>query len=229
MSAGGSHLERPPQARLAAQVREVRQLGLGGGRRRLGARRLPFAAGQRRKLLDPLQADDLQVVDQGGFGRARRGDGDARNPAPRRLGHRQQAGNTANRAVERELAREGVAAQEVGGQLPRGDQQRDGDRQVEARPHLAQVGGRQVGRDPPERKLEARVDQRRPHPLARLAHRGVGQADDRERRQSAVDVELDLNAPGIDAEKREGPGDGEHEGEATGRARTDGTDSVTKL
>ena len=56
-------------------------------------------------------------------------------------------------------------------------------------------------------KLEAGVDERRAHPLARLAHRRVGQADERERRQAAADVDLDVDLARLDAEQREGAGD----------------------
>ena len=63
-------------------------------------------------------------------------------------------------------------------------------------PGLAQAGRREVGDDPAQRELEAAVDQRRPHPLARLPHRGVGEADDGEGRQAAVDVDLDPDRAG---------------------------------
>ena len=52
------------------------------------------------------------------------------------------------------------------GELARGEEDRRGDRQVEAGPGLAQVGRRQVRGDPLQRELEARVDDRRPDALA---------------------------------------------------------------
>ena len=72
------------------------------------------------------------------------------------------------------------------------------------RPGLAQAGRRQVDDDPPQRELEAAVDQRRPHPLPRLPDRGVGKADDREAGQAAVDVDLDPDRAGGDAVEGEG-------------------------
>jgi len=47
---------------------------------------------------------------------------------------------------------------------------------------LAQRGGREIGRDPPLRELEAGIEDRRPDPVARLPHRRVAKPDDRERR-----------------------------------------------
>ncbi len=47
-------------------------------------------------------------------------------------------------------------------------------------------------------KLEARVAERGPHPLARLPHGRVREADDRERRQAAADVDLHQDIPGLD-------------------------------
>ncbi len=66
----------------------------------------------------------------------------------------------------------------------------DGEREVEPRPDLAQVRRRQVGRDALLRELEAAVDDRRAHALARLAHRLVGQPDDRERGKPLLEVDL---------------------------------------
>ena len=47
------------------------------------------------------------------------------------------------------------------------------------------------------------VVDRRADPVARLPHRGVSEADDRERRQAAADVDLDRHLPGIDPVDRE--------------------------
>ena len=55
-------------------------------------------------------------------------------------------------------------------------------------------------------------EQRRAHALARLLHRGVGQADDRERRQARMDVGLDRHGDAVHAEQREGEGTCEHAG-----------------
>ena len=67
-----------------------------------------------------------------------------------------------------------------------------------------------------------RVDDRRPDPLARLAHGRVGQADEREGRQAPMDVDLDVDGDRVDAGEGECAGPGEHGAEARGRRRTRG-------
>ena len=57
-----------------------------------------------------------------------------------------------------------------------------GDRQVEPRALLSQVGRGEVDRDAALREREARVEDRAADALARLAHGAVPEADDRERR-----------------------------------------------
>ena len=133
-----------------------------------------------------------------------------RRPRARRLGHRERPGDRPDRAVERELAGEREPSSRSRRELPGGGEERRRDREVEARARLAQVGRREVGGDPLLRELEPRVDERRPHPLARLAHRGVGQADQREGRQPGRTWTSTRTAPRLDAEQREGAGGGEH-------------------
>jgi hypothetical protein len=53
------------------------------------------------------------------------------------------------------------------------------------------VRGREVDREPLLWKVELRVEQRGPDPLARLADRPIRQPDERERRQPAPHVDLD--------------------------------------
>jgi len=67
---------------------------------------------------------------------------------------------------------------------------------------LRQIGGREVDRDSPRRQRETRGDQCRPHPLARLRHRLVGQADDGESRQARRDLDLHIDRAGLDPLKR---------------------------
>ena len=111
---------------------------------------------------------------------------------------------------QRQLAGQRNPRQRIPVELAGGAQQGRRDRQVHPRPRLAQAGRRQVDDDPAQRELEAAVDQGGPHPLARLAHGGVGQADDREAGQAAVDVDLDPDRAGGDAVEGEGSGRGEH-------------------
>ena len=112
------------------------------------------------------------------------------------LGDRQRAADRAHVAGQRELADDRAV-----GDAPRrsscseATRMADRHRQVEPRADLAQVGGREVDGDALLRELVARVRDRRPHALARLADRLVRQPDDREGRQAAADVGLDPHAP----------------------------------
>jgi hypothetical protein len=75
----------------------------------------------------------------------------------------------------------------------------------------------EVDRDAPLRELKARVQQCRLDALARLAHGGVGAADDREGRQPAAQVNLDGHLPRGEAVDREGRDVGEHRPHARDR------------
>jgi hypothetical protein len=75
---------------------------------------------------------------------------------------------------------------------------------------LRSDAGREVDRDALERELEAGVEDRRAHALARLAHGAVAQADDGEVRQSGAHVDLHGDAPRLEAVDGEGGDAGEH-------------------
>ena len=78
-------------------------------------------------------------------------------------------------------------------QLSAGREHRARQRQVEAGAGLAHVAGREVRGYAPGRELISGVEDRRLDALARLAHRRVGQPDDRERGQPRADVHLDAS------------------------------------
>ena len=59
-------------------------------------------------------------------------------------------------SVERELADSRVPTERLRRDLPRGRQHRQSNWEVEPRPFLAQLGGREVDRDPAHRPLELR-------------------------------------------------------------------------
>ena len=80
-----------------------------------------------------------------------------------------------------------------------GREQRRGDRQVEVVALLLQVGGGEVDDHDLRLHREAAVLDRRAHPFAALAHRGVGKAHDLHLRQTVVDVDLDQDRAGVDA------------------------------
>ena len=72
---------------------------------------------------------------------------------------------------------------------------------------------RQVDRDPSQWPRQAAGEDRCAHPIAGLAHGGVGQPDDREARQPIGDVDLDRNGAPDGAAQRGGGDRCEHAGE----------------
>jgi hypothetical protein len=103
-----------------------------------------------------------------------------------------------------------VPAQRFGRHLPRRREHRQGDRQVEPRAFLTQLGGRKVDGDPPHRPFE--LGRRDPGANAFLGFLAgtVGQADDRERRHTELQVGLDLDAAGVEPYERVRDGTCEH-------------------
>ena len=106
-----------------------------------------------------------------------------------------------------------------GAQLAGGDEQADGDREVEAGAALAHARGRQVDRDPSQRPGQAAREDGGAHAVARLAHRGVGQADDGEAGQPVGDVDLDRDRAADGTAQRGGGDRGEHGGERSHQSR----------
>ena len=227
VTTGGRDLERPLRVVLAAHVGEVEpRLRLVRIRTRTPLRerhRLPLPAQKRPHALEVGHGDDFHSFDQRGLlATLERDDEPADALPPRGESHREHSAHRAQRAAERQLAADRGIGCRIGRDLAAGAQ--DGDRQseVEDRAGLADVRRRQVRGDPPAREVEARVRQRGANPLARLAHRGIGEADDRERGQAAAaNVDLDLHPPAVDAVDGEGC-------DASGHRATVGCDECAK-
>ena len=171
----------------SAALRRPRPAGRPAPRRRAGSRRAPPATRCRRPRC-PAPAPPRAPASSGSTSRRSswRRTPSATASAPRTGAHL---------AGQRELADDRARLDRLRVQLSGRDEQRDRERQVERRADLAQVGRREVDRDPPQRELVARVHHRRPDALARLAHRLVGEPDDGERGQPEPDVGLDPDAP----------------------------------
>ncbi len=186
VAAGRRDLERPAQRRLAAQVGEIRRaraVGAERARTGCGAPRLAVACRARAAARGARSGPPCRP--RPAPPRAPQAAGTAICPhsrPPRGLGHRHRPRDGAESRRRARARPPGRCRRAPRRELAGGGEHGRRDRQVEARPRLAQVGRRQVRRDPLLRELEAGVDQRRAHPLARLAHRRVGQADERERR-----------------------------------------------
>jgi hypothetical protein len=113
-------------------------------------------------------------------------------------------------AVEPKLPDEGAVTQLGIAALEAGliGRAKDGhrDREVKGAALLPKLGGGEVHGQPVRGKAEAAVAHRRAHPLPRLLHGLVGQADDAERRQAGGDIGLDFDAARLDAVKASGQG-----------------------
>jgi hypothetical protein len=216
VAAGSRHLHRALERKVAAHLREVL---LGIRRRRKHGRidgwrgRLERAGEKARELVEALDADDVEAGDQRRLARVRTRADQPRAPCSAgSVGDRERSPQRPDRAIETELAADRKAREALRRDLATGGQERGRKCQVEPGARLAKVGGREVDRYPAERKLELGVHERSANPFARLLNRGVGKADDRERGQPRMDVDLDGHFDCVDATERERAYRGEHAG-----------------
>ena len=141
--------------------------------------------------------EDVDALDQRGFGRVAGGDEEAAEAQPvRHARHGQHAVDVAHAAIQAQLAQQERVVQ-LGGHLARGRQDAQGNGQVVGRAFLAQVGRRQVDGETVLRIEEAAVGDGGAHALTALAHGGVGQADERHLFKTAGNVDLDMDGLGI--------------------------------
>ena len=114
----------------------------------------------------------------------------------------QRPGHRPHAAVERELAERRDAVEGIRRQLVRRGEDRQRDRQVEARSLLAQSGGCEVDGDAPHGKLELSGRNAAPHPFLRLLAGAVCETDDRERRPRQFEAGLDLDPAWLEPDER---------------------------
>jgi hypothetical protein len=79
---------------------------------------------------------------------------------------------------------------------------RERDREVEARALLAQTRRCQVDRDPPQWELELGRGDPTPHALLRFLAGAIREAHDREGGHSALEVRLHLDPTSVEADER---------------------------
>jgi hypothetical protein len=132
---------------------------------------------------------------------------------------RKRARDRRNGSIKRKLAEHRKAGQRVRRHGPDRGHQAERDRQVEMAAFLGKVGGGEIDGDAARRQREAGGDQRRPHPLARLGHRLVGQPDDREGRHAGHDLHLHVDGPRLDAFERHRRHPNDHDDPRAGRFR----------
>ena len=130
--------------------------------------------------------------------------------APQRQSHRERAAYRTQVAGQRQLAGEFEAFERGHIDLTARREDTQRDRQIEAAGFLRQIGRRQIDRDAlVVWKLQAAVQQRCAHPLARFLHFGIGQPDQREVRQAVREVHLDRDFGGEQRMQRPAVDDGE--------------------
>ena len=173
-------------------------------------RRMHVGAGLRRgDQLGPQQViddreergtrDHLEAVDQGGLGGVFRRDEDAlvAEPAQATRGD-QHPVDMAHRPIEGELTEERGARRRRLVRARQGD--RDGDRKVETRALLAQLGRREIDGETRVGEFQAAVADRGADAFACLLHGRRGQADQGELAVAATgDVCLDVDAAHVKA------------------------------
>jgi hypothetical protein len=145
------------------------------------------------------RADDLHAAHPGRLGA--RGAGAEQAPLLRGRGHGggQGADHRDQGAAQGQLAQRHGARHLLGREEADGGKERQRDGEVEVRPLLGQVGGRQVHRDALGGERDRHLAEGGAHPFARLGHGLVGQAHDGEGRHPGRDGALHLHEPGLHA------------------------------
>ena len=164
-----------------------------------------------RRFAQILNRNDLQTGNDGGFGGVfRRNQHADLAVGPRAKGHRQNALARTHRAGQREFADDDKIVELVGFDLFAGRQHPQRDGQIETRPFLFHVGGREVDGRAAHRKFEAGIGERGRDAVARFLHRGVRQADDDNQRVAPAGVDFDFDRIGFNAVERGGTDLREH-------------------
>jgi len=198
---GSSDLERPASSFLAAHVRHV---GAGRSfehvvRQRLEGRRVDLAAEVR---------DDLGQVANGNRLDARkcrlgcrfcRADQSSQPSASSSFGDRERAGHGPDSPVEGELTYRCVLREAFWRELTRRGENRERDRQIEARPLFPQGSRSKVDGDPSiERPFERRGHDPAPDSVFGLLAGSIGEPDDREPGDAWLQVRLDFHLPRLE-------------------------------
>jgi hypothetical protein len=141
-----------------------------------------------------------------GKSRLGRGAGGTQDPGQagpaRRLRKSERASNRPQPPVKGELADGGVLGEPVAWDLTGGGEDREGDREVEARALLAEPRRREIHSDPAHRPIELGRDDSAADALLRLLARAIGEADDCERGHGTLEVRLDLDPTGVEPDER---------------------------
>ena len=116
---------------------------------------------------------------------------------------RQRPGHRRDGSVERQLPQHDIAVDRIGRDGAKPGHQADSDGQVVVAALLGQIRGGEIDRHPPRRHRQAGCMQRRPHALAALGDRLVGQSDDMHAGLARRDHHLNVDRHRLDALKRD--------------------------
>lgn len=130
--------------------------------------------------------------------------------APRGLGSDERPRHGPYSPVEGELPEGGVLGEPFGRYLMRGSENRERDRQVEAGALLAETRRGEVDGDPPEGPFELGACDPAAYSFFRFLACLVGEADDRKRRHSTLEVGFHLDRARLEADERMGGGACKH-------------------
>ena len=154
----------------------------------------------REKLAQILHGVGARALDEGDLGGVIRGDKKFDIIFFGKESGRHGPSDTAQPSVERQLADEERRGGD--GNISGGGGHGDGDRQIEQRPLLGDVGGSEIYRHAPS-YVDAGGAKRGAHPLARLFDGGVGQADHRYREEPPCDLDLDFDRDALHSAQRQ--------------------------
>ena len=123
---------------------------------------------------------------------------------------RQDPADGLDAPVEGELPEEEDPLQRFERNAPKRGERGGGDREIEPAPRLAQIRRREVDDDPVLPEIDAELRKRALYADATLPNGGFGEADQLEGGDVALDIDLDANGMGIEADERGGLRGSEH-------------------
>jgi len=200
---GGCHLEGPLGLPLVPDVGEINVVACRGAPHvtlvpREGEE-FPLSLEVVEDLEEMVGPEDGDVPHHGGFPAVAHGNDDGAHAfLPGEKGHGENTPDGFHGPVEGKLARYEMAFERLHFQGPHGGEDADGDGQVEGRAFLADIGRGEIDGYAVPGELEAGILYGGPDPLLALLHRGLGQSDDSERRQSVGDIHLHIDLYPVD-------------------------------
>ena len=202
MATGCRHFQRAFRAQLTLDLGQVRlRCSTNIGFRRRQRQQIALTA----KMCGDFQycfGDSRFDLNKRRLDSVGRGNQDAVPGAGRSQGRGKNAGHAANFAVQRELAVELDSAESLVGHLASGREYTQRDCEIETASGLRHVGRREADRNSLLWPVETRSNDCAADAVLALANRRLGHADDRERRQTARQKDLDRNGWRVRAELR---------------------------